>query len=130
MRIPKYQVWHKKEKVMRPVESLILTENGGVWINDYPDTGSCELREWTGLKDKSGKEIYEGDLFGKLGGDQERPDEYEIHGQVKFDSDFAMFVIELTNGGWMELFDYMNQPKSEKEVIGNIYENPELIKND
>jgi len=86
------------------------------------------LMQYTGLKDKNGKDIYEGDLFGKFGGDKERPGEYEIHGQIKFDTDFAMFVIELTNGGWMELFDYMNNRQNQREIIGNIYENPELLK--
>jgi uncharacterized phage protein (TIGR01671 family) len=77
-------------------------------------------------KDKNGVEIYEGDLFGKMGGDTERPDEYEIHATVYFD-DIGAFCVEESNGGWEYLPNYLDDSKSSNEVVGNIHGNPELL---
>jgi len=83
--------------------------------------------QYTGLKDKNGKEIYEGDLFGKMGGDVERPSEYEIHARVYFDMDLGAFCIDDNRGGWEYLADYLLVSRNERDVIGNIFENPELL---
>lgn len=91
------------------------------------DLDEKTLGEKTGLHDKNGKEIWEGDLFGKMGGDVERPNDYEIHARVYFDEELGAFCIDDNRGGWEYLFDYLNKPKTEKEVIGNTYENPNLL---
>ena len=72
--------------------------------------------EFTGLKDKNGKEIYEGDIITILSG--------IIKGIVKWDEEEAHFYIHC------EKFHLHAQMKHYKpyEVIGNIYENPELLK--
>lgn len=88
---------------------------------------NAHLMQYTGLKDKNGKEIYEGDMFGRMGGDRERPDEYEIHAVVYFDNDMGAFCIDDQRGGWEYLGDYLLVSRNEREVIGNIYENPELL---
>lgn len=84
----------------------------GGCMDSYKDTDDIEVMQYTGLKDKNGKEIYEGDI-------------------VLFDNN--LFSVEWNvNGSWC----YMRHPKPfltqirywESEVIGNIYENPELIK--
>jgi len=125
--ILKFRAWDKENRIMYQPCSMVSNWDSKT-MSYLPETPICNYMQYTGLKDKNGKDIYEGDLFGKFGGDKERPGEYEIHGQIKFDTDFAMFVIELTNGGWMELFDYMNNRQNQREIIGNIYENPELLK--
>lgn len=68
------------------------------------------LGEFTGLKDVNGKDIYEGDILyiNSLG----------KNGKVIFQS--CCFILEYENGE-NDLFD------SKDEVIGNIYENPELL---
>jgi len=72
--------------------------------------------QYTGLQDKNGKEIYEGDI---LGGRLE-------HGVVVWIQEEARWGIDL-NGNLQEIqFRQVNQ--DHLEVIGNIYENPDLLK--
>lgn len=84
------------------------------------------IDQFTGRKDKNGKEIYSGDEFGiyKLSGDFEGT--FEPWGKVYFDDDLASFCVELPNGGWEYLSDYLDKEKH-SEIFRNIYENPELL---
>ena len=76
--------------------------------------------QYTGLKDKNGVEIYEGDII------ECKTDIYNlIHiGEVVFKKEFAAFVIENICGE--TLFHHLSL--NTFKVIGNIYENPELYK--
>ena len=79
----------------------------------------------TGYEDAEGKEVFIGDLFGELGGDVEKPNEYELHGKVYYDHDVSDVCVELSNGGWMRLVEYLStttNPTRSKVVYGNIYE--------
>jgi len=78
---------------------------------EFPTEEKVIYRQFTGLKDKNGKEIYEGDLL-KL--DEKENWVYPIV-EVIFDS--AEFTTKITS---------LNK-LGEVEVIGNIYENPGLI---
>ena len=88
---------------------------------DYPDS---ILMEYTGLKDKNGKEIYEGDILS--GYYQDSLDYVEGVFTCSFES--GCFVIGLPKGYHPCLCDVF--PESQLEIIGNIYENPELISNE
>ena len=98
----KIRVWNKIEKVMFSIGS---NPN----LTNYQTT-IYELMQFTGLKDKNGKEIYEGDIFKKS----------NYFYQVVFED--GMFGVWTKNYGWKVLtkFKFI-------EVIGNIYENPELL---
>ena len=80
----------------------------------------CDLMQFTGLLDKNGVEIYEGDVLGSY------EDEEILPLVISFDAD---------QNGWMA-YDGFNDFSGfdfsclcrEFEVIGNIYENPELLK--
>lgn len=79
--------------------------------------------EYTGLKDKNGKEIYEGDIINLI------PDGYTIlpvsilfdNGSFVYKSEGVSYLL----GGWMR--DRDNHNHLHCAVIGNIYENSELL---
>jgi uncharacterized phage protein (TIGR01671 family) len=80
----------------------------------------CALMQYTGLKDKNGKEIYEGDVIngGMYNGSY-------CHGKVVFNNGaFTAYPIPRFTEGQSDFMYILNQI----EVIGNIYENPELLK--
>lgn len=81
----------------------------------YHYNDSDELMQFTGLSDKNGKEIYEGDIL--------KSSPYSI-GAVLFRN--GVFLSEENRDG--EPFCYPAFHFSISEIIGNIYENPELMK--
>ena len=107
----KFRVWDKAFKRMKVT---------GIGINNgVLDGDDVEIMQYTGLKDKNGKEIYEGDIVKGKGLDFYNPDVTRV-------------VVEwLGCGSWYPFADNednMPYPYPEaEEVIGNIYENPELL---
>lgn len=79
----------------------------------------------TGLTDKNGKEIFEGDFLRWVNWDQEgtiEPDIYKVWWEA------PSFVFQaFRNGLALEFVDPLRD-SNQFEVIGNIYENPELLK--
>jgi uncharacterized phage protein (TIGR01671 family) len=94
-----------------------ISATGPSQLSDMPGNGVV-LMQYTGLRDKNGREIYEGDIL-RVDWNDAR---YLVHniGPVIWDDDNACW--QLGEGG---------SPKSDSrqcmEVIGNIYENPELL---
>jgi len=84
------------------------------WWGEYRDGKDCELIQFTGLTDDNGKEIFEGDIV-----DITVDGFPKLIGSVIWDKLFAGFQI------WdgEDEFDI----KKNVKVIGNIYENPELL---
>ena len=84
------------------------------------DFNDFEIMQYTGLKDKNGKEIYEGDIIkGKNTIDADLISQVE-HQSIGFRNGFYLpiFAIGLSEGVIRDL---------QIEIIGNIYQNPELI---
>ena len=78
------------------------------------------LDQYTGLKDKDGKEIYEGDVV-RIWADPKDYNGYKGHnyiGVVEWDEFILGFI--LSDGHGLKDFEFI-------EIVGNIYENPELL---
>lgn len=73
------------------------------------------LMQYTGLKDKNSKEIYEGDIITDKG----------IRGVIKWIPEHCGFLIHEEMG--YTFINAGNAPETNYEIIGNIYENPELL---
>lgn len=73
------------------------------------------LMQYTGLKDKNGKEIYEGDIVGSF-----IPNRESTGAIIDYDDEITVFY-DIRNAN--EQFVFLLEPR----VIGNIYENPELL---
>lgn len=130
--LPKFRAWDKEFKEMVQVDALLLDEqaikatykNGSVTKEDMKN---YILMQSTGLKDKYGKEVFEGDITtnGK-----------DIVNVIKRHETLGFYT--LIDGREIFFGNAMSIEKLEKdvegfskvaEIIGNIYENPELLEN-
>lgn len=86
------------------------------------------LMQYTGLKDKNGTEIYEGDILLIQAGGYDSIISEVVWGGTEYPA----FDLPKYDGYEMNAFSaiYHNDVKETLEVIGNIYENPELLEVD
>lgn len=107
MREIKFRAYDKERECIKDVINIDFNTNKIYCVGDYTFlyNGKFELMQYTGLKDKNGVEIYEGDII--KGG-------IYLSYEVKWD---------FGECGW----NIGTGVQHNYEVIGNIYENPELL---
>ena len=119
----KFRAWHNELGRMMSISDMWFNVDslGEIGLNDavmndyitvYPD--EIKLMQSTGLKDKNGKEIFEGDI-------------------VSIDTDeFDLLFIKYESGiYWLmddeECVEHLSDYYKYVSIVGNIYENPELL---
>ena len=130
MRTIKFRAWDKKAKCMISVGKISFPANKVFAYTDDQDWGLLEdvkiseLMQFTGLKDRNGVEIYEGDIV-SIKSQYETDQPIDTKAKVEFSDGsfridfYAMIlnwaVLEYTKSNWLI------------EVIGNIYESKNLL---
>lgn len=124
--IPKYRAWDSAKKEMFK-DTFAITESGQVVVvdqssvfvsPDYVFVDNLVIMQSTGLKDKNGKEVFIGDIIKCTRGCL-----HEVYLEKEYGGTFiggmpAIYLKGLLSGyAWTE----------DEEIIGNIYENPELL---
>ena len=122
MELPKFRAWFENKKVMTKVKKINFWSeeiDTVAFEGKFLDDGDIKLMQATGLFDKNGTEIFEGDILADL---DESGDElvylYVIYKDGKF-----MAVENEERGYFADLVDCT----AYHSVVGNIYENAELI---
>lgn len=121
----KFRAWDKENGCWASIDSVALCADGSVAYllpeeDDMPPylEEDVEIMQYTGLKDNNGREVYEGDVLDiGLQNQGGKP----VVAPVSYEKYIAGYVLD--NGGdgiWQRLDE-------DCEVIGNIYENPELL---
>jgi len=123
MREIKFRAWDKEDKVMREIKRIDFSEKTIHILQTYLNEmkmDSVELMQYTGLSDKNGKEIYEGDIV-RISVPKE--DTLETHDIFEVVFDDGCFCLKMKEGNYA-LCEYLHQ---DCEVTGSIYENKDLI---
>lgn len=111
----KFRAWEKTFKEMIPVHNINFENKMINSESAWRLFKEIELMQCTGLKDKNGKEVYEGDIFLR---------DFDT-GVVVFKD--CSFLIKWDDQE--DDYSYLNLYAGDGEVIGNIYENKELLNN-
>jgi hypothetical protein len=113
----KFRAWDKSCNKMRGengIKDCFSLRSDGVYNDDYI------LMQFTGLKDKNGKEVYEADIV--------------IHDGEKIVVNYGIQSVDAFEGAGFNLWSFYGEKlggfrlQSEIEIIGNVFENPELLK--
>lgn len=121
--IPKYRAWDKETKSMNGMAEIYRNRNQEIEL--HPRDENIILTQSTGLRDKNEREIFEGDILCDEG--------------IEQGSEFVFVAVSYRDGMWVcdqitsDGCGYggaLNEFSDDYSVIGNIYENPELLEVD
>jgi uncharacterized phage protein (TIGR01671 family) len=131
--IQKYRAWDTKNNEMFK-DTFAITEGGEVvvveqefvtWAPDYVFVDHLVIMQSTGLHDKNGKEIFDGDIV----------TDGDVTSDIKYHQTLGFYMIgkygfsvPFGQGVDVEYFEeFADHVSKTFEVVGNIYENPELL---
>ena len=120
--IPKFRAWDKETKTMNGMAEIYRNRNQEIELHSRDE--SIILMQSTGLKDKNGKEIFEGDIITN----GEAVVDVKNHPTLGFYT--VVNGVERFFGSNTSIKDFEKDVEvfsSVTEIIGNIYENPELL---
>ncbi|WP_088840668.1 YopX family protein [Listeria sp. ILCC797] len=123
MREIEFRVWHDESGTLQTVKELTFDDGGHLGYLEsrdehgkahgfYPCIDSIELMQFTGLHDKNGKKIFEGDIVRV---------EREFGGSENAEVHYTEYM-ELCAGRWI-----LHRIRHSAEVVGNKWQNPELL---
>lgn len=127
--IPKFRAWKKAGKELGRVGQITFELDGSVscvlfkgkFLDFNVPINEIVLMQSTGLKDKNGKEIFEGDVV------------RQVRTQPTTENEIIIGVVTMLEGAWLimndgeQLASYLWSETDINEIIGNIYENSELL---
>lgn len=120
--IPKFRAWDKETKTMNGMAEIYRNRNQEIELHSRDE--SIILMQSTGLKDKNGKEIFEGDIITN----GEAVVDVKNHPTLGFYT--VVNGVERFFGSNTSIKDFekdVEEFSSVTEIIGNIYENPKLL---
>jgi uncharacterized phage protein (TIGR01671 family) len=126
----KFRAWDIELGFMVDPDYYFVMFDGSIWFNNCADgeddlteqTFKLKIMQYTGLKDKNGKEIYEGDILNNI-----EAVDIAWRQVVEFETG-AFWRKDISKGDDSQWeFDGWETVGEDWEVIGNIYENPELL---
>lgn len=128
--IPKFRAYDggSLSRMYQPDE--VMVGGGNIWIidedsvaGDWIVNNDLHLMQSTGLKDKNGQEIFEGDVV------------RQVRTQPTIENEIITGVVTMLEGAWLivndneQLASDLWSETDENEIIGNIYKNLELLEN-
>lgn len=128
--IPKFRAYDggSLSRMYQPDE--VMVGGGNIWIidedsvaGDWIVNNDLHLMQSTGLKDKNGQEIFEGDVV------------RQVRIQPTIENEIITGVVTMLEGAWLivndneQLASDLWSETDENEIIGNIYKNLELLEN-
>jgi uncharacterized phage protein (TIGR01671 family) len=142
----KFRAWNKRYRKIYEISDLHMATlmNGGIWatVNGYNciedkdikiqiQPNEIEVMQYTGLKDKNSKEIYEGDIVTNktksFSGNGFRGKNLIMLGE--WDQDECFHSLSVYDEDYWGFKKLTKSSAADIEVIGNIYQNPELVPN-
>ncbi len=135
-RVIKFRAWDKTTDILVDWGHIKNCLDGSLGWSELGNEDAFVLQQYTGLKDKNGKEIYEGDIVRVIshGGEgviefYEDYDKEDGHYQLRW---LGWCIVEAAKEMEVDKKDvrptcYHLSCEDNREIIGNIYENPELL---
>ena len=122
--IPKFRIWLPDVQKMLRVKALVYEEEKtrcvcGYAYDFYLEDENAIIMQATGLLDKNGREIFEGDILGTKDG--------LLNGFVEYREDLGMWTNTLIR---YNNFERLCNVASDRKFIGNVYQNPDLLEVD